>query len=1096
MANEFLDLELLGKEASTKPPLTYDRLTTQVPEQLPDANLFKTLFFRDTTIGSMINKPQATAFDPSADAQDDFLQFVPRRHLNQFDAYALVTNNEEAFEVMRALDQENFENAYVAANPWKSFFYSFGVQPLDPVNLLPGSLIFKNVSRMSATAKTMLQAGAGGVVSGVAQEFIVNPNKVTRELNESFMNVISSGIFSSAVGGVSSAFGPKVSRYTAGVRDRARREILNVIVDNTKKLNKDGTLGENDLINMPEWAKKGMFTSLMNRMFTNREGFDAPKRVANELYDHGYGTVKNESGSPNVDAESYVKFDLRKQAAVAIEYQDIFFEQAGVKKGLMAETRANRAAQNDPTGNILNFERFDSEVAQTIFTGEPHANAAVNQAAKLLNDKVFIPYRDAAINLGLLPKDVSPKNAFAYFSVHWNAQKIKEDPAGFMAMTLGWFEKVNEVVKGVRETPEYKGLSAEVDAAKVAVKVAKEQGHTAQVKTLNEQIKSLREKQSKLAKELASRSLAKDEIEGIFHTTGKRKGQLRSPLSSNVLEAQAKQTMDRIVGNDNGRLKSHILNQLNGKKSPLLDRSFLIPQRIAFEWQNKSASNVANAYVRAMSPVITMTDFAKQLGFKSIKEWHDSRIKDLKAEFDAKQKTVKGKAASNLDKALKTESQNITDSFSLLLGIYGDGPNVHDTSAAKYYKAFLDWNYIRLLGFMTLSSIPDMGMHVLTHGPFATVYHGLVPMLKESIGLMKGMTKDDLKAIGYCCEAEMGFRLKSMSGHEGLSTEPSLFGRTFDRMVDTFGNIAFMNQWNDIQQNIAGRLSINRTLKAIDKFMTTGELSKKESLRLARLGLSRAELKVIHELWVAAGRPEESGTFVADWTNWDIKNKEQAGALKSFQISVMKEIDANVIIPGLGDKPLIAQSNLGKLLLQFKNFQFAATNKILFSGIQRRHDQNVYFGMATMLGLGALSYVVTQKIRGNDDIDLSFARLSQEAIDKSGLLGIVGETYNLAQKAGLGFGTQSSRYQSRGLWGALLGPSTGAIEDLLSVVNSIRKADGEHPLTTKDLEKIMRLAPYQNLFYTYALSRKIAKTQGNKLGFEEVPESKLKDIFK
>src|SRR5690606_6058842 len=255
----------------------------------------------------------------------------------------------------------------------------------------------------------------------------------------------------------------------------------------------------------------------------------APKRVANELYDHGYGTVKNESGSPNVDAESYIKHDLRKQAAVAIEYQDIFFEQAGVKKGLLAETRANRAAQNDPTGRILNFERFDSEVAQTIFTGETHPNAAVNKAAQLLNDKVFIPYRDAAINLGLLPKDVSPKNAFAYFSVHWNAQKIKEDPAGFMAMTLGWFEKVNEVGKGVRETPEYKGLSAEVEAAKTAIKVAKESGHTQQVKTLNEHVKTLREKQSKLAKELASRSLAKDEVEGIFHTTGKRKGTLRSP---------------------------------------------------------------------------------------------------------------------------------------------------------------------------------------------------------------------------------------------------------------------------------------------------------------------------------------------------------------------------------------------------------------------------------------------------------------------------------------------------------------------------------------------------------------------------------------
>jgi len=152
--------------------------------------------------------------------------------------------------------------------------------------------------------------------------------------------------------------------------------------------------------------------------------------------------------------------------------------------------------------------------------------------------------------------------------------------------------------------------------------------------------------------------------------------------------------------------------------------------------------------------------------------------------------------------------------------------------------------------------------------------------------------------------------------------------------------------------------------------------------------------------------------------------------------------------------------------------------------------------MATMLGLGALSYATTQAIRGNADIDLSFNNLSMEAIDRSGLIGIASEVFNLAGKAGFGFGN-TSRYQSRGIWGALLGPSTGLVEDLLTVVNRARKVDGDNPLTTKDLDKILRLAPYQNLFYTYYLSRKVAHSAGKSLGFEE-PKSKtdLKDIFK
>lgn len=1087
-----IDVNELGRILSTRPPLNIERTETNVPQEIPSQNLFGTLFRRDTTPGAYLNATNQGSFEFGKTPILSFLQYVPQRHMSHWDAYALVTNEREAQEVMRAVDQEIIDNQTIAQNPWKSFFYSFGAQALDPVNWMPGTVIFNNYKNLSKAAKAAIEAGSAGLASTAIQEALIQTKQLTRSADESVFNTLAAGTLSAVLGGGVTFAAPKLETLSFKAKEKARQGILDVYTETTNKLSENGMLGANDIANMPEAVQKGMVTSLMNRMFKSE--FDTAKKSAAELYEHGYTLTKNEAGIANVNAETNIKLDLAKASKTFIDYQDIFFNQAGVERGFLAARKANRAASLDPSGRILNFETFDSEVSKTIFSGQPHSNRYVNQAAELLNKNIFEPYREAAISLGLLPPEVSVKNAANYFSVYWNTQKIKENQVGFEAMSRDWFIKVNDTVKEVRSSKDFKNLELEIKKTKEELKRAKQEGKKDKVKSLKETLKNQQESLNKTARTMLSSKLSADEIEGMFHTTGTKKGQLRKPKSQQVLDAEVRQTTDRILGRDNSRLKDPVLSQLDGKPHPLKDRTYLIPQRIAFDWQVQSASEVARMYTHAMSPVIRMSEMAKQNGFDSIKGWYDGRIAQLKAELDTKLANASGKEAATLNKNFQTQKQNIRNSFELLLGIYGDGPNIHDNSAAKYYKFFLNWNYIRLLGFMTLSAIPDIGLHVFTHGPFATIYHGLRPVLKDMFGVMKNMSKDDLQAMGYALNTSMGTRLKSLAGHEGLSTQPTFFAKAMDSMVQSYGNVTLMNQWNDLQQVIAGTMSINRSLKAIEAGVN-GRLSKAEATRLAKLGISENEFKHIHDMWREAGGIDE-GTYFANWTKWDANTKERANALQAFQRSVAREIDSIVIVPGLGDKPLFAQENLGKLLFQFKSFAFAATNKIFFSGMQRTHDINMYQGMVTMLALGALSYVTTQVLRGNDNIDLSFKTLAKEAIDRSGLIGIGAEVYNLAEKAGLGFGENVSRYQSRGLWGALLGPTTGAVEDILTVVNRMRKADSQNPLTTKDLEKIFRLFPYQNLFYTYALSRKLMNEQGGKLGFEPSAEQKFKDIFK
>lgn len=1424
MSDEF-DLTELGKSITTPPPLTYGRLQTAAPLEQPTGNLFSAIFFRDTTLGSFLKKPEATAFDPDNNTNLDFLEFVPRRHMSQFDAYALVTNKDEAYSVMRTLDEENERTKLIASHPWKSFFYNFGLQPIDPANWLPGGIIFRNLQRMSRSAKGALQAGASGILSTIVQESVLQSTQLSREIDESIMNTAVGGLFSAAIGGAAPILGTKLKRFTNKTRERAKAEIMDVFTEKEENLtpyksgNSAAHISGNQLANMPKFIQKGMKTSISNDMLTSE--FQAPKDVVTSVIETTYNLVKNERGEATINAERNIVSSIRALAPVLIEVDNLFFDQAGISSGFAKEFRANRAAKADTSGAILNSDAFQKAVSYTLFTATKHPNENVNKAAALLREKIFEPYKDALIALGELPKGATVQNAFDYFPVNWNQQKLKEDKNGFIKMTTDWMHRINKVIGGIHENTEYKAALQEIKNAKAlkdrvrrvkrgmtppetrkleqqsrklerelrrsvknvaqspeyratekeirtlehdirkanreyrranvkemrtnlaALKKKLTQvkksvkgfaGHTdyvslgldlklaeamrkeahaevvikhkdlsaaksklsearaklkeaqnkkapsleverlldmeiehledrvhtleaernkerekvtkhqkdvdtikgmqadiekklgkkakaiasqtlreikkhpeyaelvldikktkemiertgtepqnvkelrkkvsekekslkelvrkvdkspeyqkilAEIKdkkqkikeskakysaenlgNLEEQIAVLEAEANKLAENIAGRSLDPDEIAAIFHQSEGKRGRLRKPITElEYIKVAADQTYDRIIGNDIGGPSKAVVNKLNKRPSSAKNRTFMIPQRLAFEWQNQNASEVAERYARAVIPVVRTTEIAHQLGYKSIEDWHNSEIakmndelrfrieglnkKDRKtvekafkefgnapdspaykiqADLMAKSEGVKGKEADKLNKEFKKQEKNITSAFELILGIYGDGPNIHDNSASKYYKAFLNWNYVRLLGFMTLSAIPDIGMHVLTHGPFATLYHGLKPVLSEVFGIMKNMSKDDIQAMGYALETVKGTRLKSMAGHQGLSTQPSFFGRTFDKVVETFGNFTFMNQWNDTQQVIAGTMSINRTLKAIEAWHN-GTITKEEVTRLARLGIDKGQYQSIYDLWKKHGG-SEGGTHFANWVNWELKTHNDRAALEAFKRATSAEIDSVVIVPGLGDKPLIAHTNLGKLLLQFKSFAFAATNKVLFAGIQRRNDANTYWGMATMLGLGAFSYAATQVIRGNDNIDLSFGKLSREAIDRSGLLGILSEVYNMAEKAGLGFGTQASRYQSRSLWGAMLGPSTGAFDEMFALFNSIRKADGEHPLTTKDFEKILRLAPYQNLFYTYYLSRKVSGAVAKKLGFEEAQETKLKEMFK
>src|SRR5690606_11431195 len=134
---------------------------------------------------------------------------------------------------------------------------------------------------------------------------------------------------------------------------------------------------------------------------------------------------------------------------------------------------------------------------------------------------------------------------------------------------------------------------------------------------------------------------------------GKR-GRLRRPfLEPEFARLNAEQTYDRIIGNDIGGPNKAVVNKLNKRPSSAKRRNFMIPQRLAFEWQNQNASEVAERYARAVIPVVRMTEIAKRLGYKSIEDWHNSEIFKMNEELKYRMSALNAKDRKTVARAFK-----------------------------------------------------------------------------------------------------------------------------------------------------------------------------------------------------------------------------------------------------------------------------------------------------------------------------------------------------------------------------------------------------------------------------------------------------------
>lgn len=386
----------------------------------------------------------------------------------------------------------------------------------------------------------------------------------------------------------------------------------------------------------------------------------------------------------------------------------------------------------------------------------------------------------------------------------------------------------------------------------------------------------------------------------------------------------------------------------------------------------------------------------------------------------------------------------------------------------------------RLLGGMTISAVPDMAKVIFTHGLTSTFRDGFLPMMRSVLKQDSAFrtAREEVKAAGTALDMVLDSRTMAMADIVDEFGHYSKFERGLSALSSKFGVVSLMAPWNAAMKQFAGLVTMTNALRAAQR-VAAGTVSEKEIRRLASAGIDLPMAKRIAQQFASYGDSQDN-ILLARGELWSDR-----GALESFRAAIVRDVDRIIVTPGQ-DKPLWMSTELGKTVGQFKSFAVSTMQRTMLAGLQQR-DAATLNGLMLMLGLGAVTYALKQVI-ADKPLSEKPSVWAVEAFDWSGLSGWLMDANNLTEKAtrgkvGLSFFTKEpvTRYASRNVAGALLGPSLGAVQDIFQVSGSVFAGD----MTKADLRRLRQLVPLSNLFYVRTLFNQVEEAAGDALGLEE-----------
>ncbi len=491
-----------------------------------------------------------------------------------------------------------------------------------------------------------------------------------------------------------------------------------------------------------------------------------------------------------------------------------------------------------------------------------------------------------------------------------------------------------------------------------------------------------------------------------------------------------------------------LLNITVTTRGPLNERTLNVRDVDFEDFLINDAEQVLNRYARVMSAETALT---KRFGRADMAD----QIDEINADYARlRDELTTPKARTKLERERRRVIESLKAARDQVRGNY-----LAAERASGRYRAVqgaLTFNYIRALGDVVKSSLPDVFKLSMTNGVRNVWADALIPLVTNT-GAAKA-ARAQIAEVSGIAEVLLNSRMMRIADITDPHAMRTPIENTLNLMASKASLFSGIMHWNQFLKETAGVLSMNR-LRRID----LNKISQRDDRFLRRIKLTPANLERIQGEMKLHGQ-DLGGHFVPNARLWKDDISELFGAV------IRADADTVIVTPGIGDKvPLAEKAWWMKPALQFKAFALAAHRKSLIVGLQE--DQGRFLSNAALsVSMGMFVYWLKAQSREKGNLSDNPGVWLAEGIDRSAMLPIYMEINNMAERIGApgvyyGLGSvfgeapeRASRFQVRSVAGSVLGPTFGLLTDTLTVGSAALKGE----VGTSDIKAGRRLMPYGN----------------------------------
>ena len=522
---------------------------------------------------------------------------------------------------------------------------------------------------------------------------------------------------------------------------------------------------------------------------------------------------------------------------------------------------------------------------------------------------------------------------------------------------------------------------------------------------------------------------------------------------------------------------------LGGPRGAELSRALNLPFEQKVKWLNTDPEHTARVYARHMSADVEI--------YRATGSVNGSTVFDEVREDFARQRQRlenTGQTGRPLQDLLASQQQ-VEGDLSVVLQRLRHQRGLPDNPDGILYRmgrAAQDLNVTRLMGTVVLSSVPDVARPVMRAGLRRTFRNGYLPMLNGLPALRA--SRAEWRRLGIAWDPVMHNRTQAVFDliDDDIPRQTRL-ERVSGFLANKTGLIAGFDRWT-------------AEMKFVSAGVAAGEFS--DALRRTVEGGTAREIAQAQELLAAHGIEAPMARRIWDQLNLDggstagpdgtlLPNTEawtDYQPMAAYRAAVNKFVNDTIVTPGVDRPNWMDQNAAFKLLAQFRSFTFTSTNRVVLAGLQEQ-DMALAQGVMFSLAMGSISYYAWAASVGGSALDeannLNPAKFADEAISRSGLLGVFSEAHRVAERIpGLQdyvtfSGQRTTRRAPSGLIGAIAGPTYGLAENVSNVVLGL-----DEP-TQSTLHQARLMTPYQNVYWLRQILDQVEEGVANISGLPE-----------